>query len=157
MCAEDCAKRYNISREDQDKFAVESYRRASEAYKVSKVHKTDLISKIGAFQNEIVPVQVPGRNKGEFTSVTEDEEYKKLKLDKIPTLKPAFDPKGLFSSKCILMVGTVTAANSSKLNDGASALVLMSAAKAKQLGVKPIARILGFGDAEQVFSHPQIP
>lgn len=126
MCAEDCAKRYNISREEQDKFAIESYRRASEAYKV------------GAFQNEIVPVQVPGRTKGEFTSVTEDEEYKKLKLDKIPTLKPAFDPKG-----------TVTAANASKLNDGASALVLMSAAKAKQLGVKPIARILGFGDAEQ--------
>jgi len=126
LCAEDCAKKYNFSREDQDKFAVESYRRASEAYKN------------GSFNNELISVQVPGIRKGEFTTVTEDEEYKKLKLDKISTLRPAFDPKG-----------TVTAANSSKLNDGASALVLMSAAKAKQLGVKPIARILGFGDAEQ--------
>jgi len=125
-CAEDCAKKYSIGREEQDKFAIESYKRATEAYK------------LGVFKNELVPVQVPGAKKGEFTVVEEDEEYKKIKWDKISTLRPAFDKNG-----------TVTAANASKLNDGGSALVIMSAAKAKQLGVKPIARILGFADAEQ--------
>jgi len=125
-CAEDCAKKYGFTREDQDKFAIESYRRAAEGHKS------------GFFKNEIVPVQVPGGKKGEMTTVTDDEEYTKVNFDKLATLKPAFDPKG-----------TVTAANSSKLNDGASALILMSANKAKELGVKPIARVLGFGDAEQ--------
>lgn len=121
---ESCAKKFSFSREDQDKFAIESYKRAQEAWAK------------GAFKNEVVPVPVPGK-KGDVL-VTEDEEHKKVDFSKVSTLKPAFDKSG-----------TITAANASSLNDGASALVLMDGEKAKELGLKPLARIIGFGDAEQ--------
>jgi len=124
-CAEDCASRYKISRQEQDNYATESYKRAAEAYKA------------GFFKDEVTPVTIPQRQ-GAPLVVDEDEEYKNVKLDKIPSLKPAFKPDG-----------TVTAANASKLNDGGAAIVLMSAAKAKSLGLKPLARVLGFADAEQ--------
>ncbi|REJ80364.1 MAG: acetyl-CoA C-acyltransferase [Bacteroidetes bacterium] len=123
--AELCARECKISREEQDAYALESYRRSSEAY--SK----------GYFSNEIVPVSVPVRGKDPIV-VSEDEEYKNLRADKVPTLKPAFEKEG-----------TVTAANASKLNDGAAAIVLMSKEKAESLGIKPLARILSFSDAQQ--------
>ncbi|KAA9346329.1 acetyl-CoA C-acyltransferase [Larkinella humicola] len=122
--ADQTAIKYNISRETQDAFAIQSYQRAAEA------------TKNGSFGAEIIPVDVP-TNKGNLT-VSEDEEYKNVFFDKIPKLKPAFSPDG-----------TVTAANASTINDGASALVLMSLKKAEELGLKPIARILGYADAEQ--------
>ncbi|CEH19310.1 acetyl-c-acetyltransferase [Ceraceosorus bombacis] len=121
-CAENTAKKQNISREDQDAYAIESYRRAAEAWKS------------GAFKDEIVPVVIADK-KGDVT-VSEDEEYKNVKLDKIPTLRPVFDKNG-----------TVTAANASTLNDGASAVVLASKAEADKLGAKPIAKIIAFADA----------
>jgi len=124
MCAEDCAKKFSITREEQDKYAIESYKRAAEAWKT------------GAFKEEVIPIKVPGK-KGD-TIVEEDEGFRKVDFDRIPALKPAFDKNG-----------TVTAANASTLNDGATALVIMSAAKAKELGLKPLAKIVGFGDAEQ--------
>lgn len=123
-CAEDCATKFKFTREDQDKYAIQSYTRAAEA------------TKKGAFKEEIVPISILSK-KGEIL-VTEDEEFKKAQFDKIPSLKPAFKKDG-----------TVTAANASSLNDGASALVLTSRAKAKELGLKPLAIIRGFGDAEQ--------
>jgi acetyl-CoA C-acetyltransferase len=123
--AELCAKECNITREDQDAYALESYRRSSEAYAK------------GIFKEEIVPVTVPQRGKDPIV-ITDDEEYKNVKADKIPTLKPAFQKDG-----------TVTAANASKLNDGAAALVLMSKEKADALGIKPLAKIRGFADAQQ--------
>ncbi|MCX6292511.1 MAG: acetyl-CoA C-acyltransferase [Bacteroidetes bacterium] len=123
--AELCATECKISREDQDAFAIESYKRSAEAY--SK----------GLFKDEIIPVSVPQRGKDPVI-VTDDEEYKNVKFDKIPTLKPAFKKDG-----------TVTAANASKLNDGAAALVLMSKEKADKLGIKPIAKIRSFADAQQ--------
>jgi len=126
-CAEDCAKKYNISREDQDKFALESYNRAANAIKN------------GLFKNEIVPVQIPAAKKGDPpTEIIEDEEVKKLKADKVSSLKSAF-----------IKDGSVTAANASKLNDGAAALVIMSGAKATALNLKPLAKIISFADAEQ--------
>jgi acetyl-CoA C-acetyltransferase len=124
-CAELCAKEYNISREDQDNFAITSYTRAAEAWKAGK------------FNDEIVPVAVPQR-KGDPIMVSEDEEYKNVFLDKIPGLRPAFDA-----------AGTITAANASTLNDGASALILASKEAVEKYGLKPIAKILGYGDAEQ--------
>jgi acetyl-CoA C-acetyltransferase len=123
--ADATAKKYDISRQQQDEFAVRSYELAAEH------------TKNGAFKNEIVGVSVP-QGKGEPLLLTEDEEYKKVFFDKIPTLKPAFTPDG-----------TVTAANASKINDGATALVLMSKEKAEALGMKPIAKILSFADAQQ--------
>jgi len=123
--AELCAAECKISREDQDAYAIESYKRSADAY--SK----------GLFKEEIVPVSVPQRGKDPLV-ITDDEEYKNIKADKIPTLKPSFQKDG-----------TVTAANASKLNDGASALVLMSKEKAEALGVKPLAKIRGFADAQQ--------
>ncbi len=122
--ADRTATRYHISREDQDAYAVQSYRRAETA------------TADGSFGAEIVPVEVAGR-KGTVT-VGEDEEFKNVIYDKIPGLKPAFTKDG-----------TVTAANASTINDGASALVVMSRRKADELGLKPIARILGYADAEQ--------
>ena len=119
-----CAKKFNFTREQQDAFAIESYRRAGEAYQN------------GWFADELIEVEIPGR--GESTFVKEDEEYKKLRADKVATLKPAFGKEG-----------TVTAVNASKINDGAAAVVLMSGEKVKELGLKPIAKILGYGDAEQ--------
>ncbi len=123
--AELCAKELNISREAQDAFAIESYRRAAAAYGK------------GSFRNEIVPVEIPQRGKDALV-VSDDEEYKKVNFEKLASLKPVFQKDG-----------TVTAANASKLNDGASAVLLMSKEKAKELGVKPIAKILSFADAEQ--------
>ena len=123
VCADKCATEYNITREDQDNFAIESYRRAAEAWENGK------------FDNEIVPVEVPQR-RGEPIIVDRDEEFTNVKLDKIPALRAVFTKEG-----------TVTAANASTLNDGASALVLMSKEKAEELGVKPIAKIVGYGDA----------
>jgi acetyl-CoA C-acetyltransferase len=123
--AELCATECKISREEQDAYAIESYKRSAEAY--SK----------GVFKDEIIPVSVPQRGKDPIL-VSEDEEYKNVRIEKIPTLKPAFQKEG-----------TVTAANASKLNDGAAAVVLMSKEKADQLGIKPIAKIRGFADAQQ--------
>lgn len=124
-CAELCAKEYEITREDQDNFAITSYTRAADAWKS------------GRFNNEIVPVAVPQR-KGEPIMVSEDEEYKNVFLDKIPGLKPAFDKEG-----------TITAANASTLNDGASALVLSSKEAVEKYGLKPIAKIVSYADAAQ--------
>lgn len=119
-----CAQKFNFTREEQDAYAVESYKRAADAYKN------------GWFADELFEVEVKG--KGDSTFVKEDEEYKKLKPEKVASLKPAFGKDG-----------TVTAVNASKINDGSAALVLMSREKADALGLKPIARILGYGDAEQ--------
>jgi acetyl-CoA C-acetyltransferase len=124
-CAELCAKEYEITREDQDNFAITSYTRAAEAWKAGK------------FNNEIVPVAVPQR-KGDPIMISEDEEYKNVFLDKIPGLKPAFDKEG-----------TITAANASTLNDGASALVLASKEAVEKYGLKPIAKIISYADAAQ--------
>lgn len=122
--ADATATKYNISRQAQDAYAIQSYRRAEAA------------TQTGQFKAEIVSVDVPGR-KG-IVTVQEDEEFKSVIYEKIPTLKPAFTKDG-----------TVTAANSSSINDGASALVMMSRRKADELGLKPLARILGYADAEQ--------
>ncbi|HRP52194.1 MAG TPA: acetyl-CoA C-acyltransferase [Fluviicola sp.] len=124
-CAEICAKEHNITREDQDNFAITSYKRASAAWQTGK------------FNDEIVPVSVPQR-KGEPIIVSEDEEYKNVFLDKIPSLKPAFDKEG-----------TITAANASTLNDGASALILASKEADEKHGLKPIAKIVSYADAAQ--------
>lgn len=123
VCADATAEKYNISREEQDRFAIRSYQLAAQS------------TESGAFKDEIVGVSVPQR-KGDPLMITEDEEYKKVKFEKIPALRPAFT-KG----------GTVTAANASTINDGASALILASADKVKELGLKPIAKIRSFADA----------
>jgi acetyl-CoA C-acetyltransferase len=123
--AELCATECNISREAQDNFAIESYKRAQSAQTAGK------------FAGEIVAVEVKDR-KGEITWVDTDDEPTAVKFDKIPSLKPVFKKDG-----------TVTAANASTLNDGAAALVLMSANKAKELGLTPLAKILGYADAQQ--------
>ena len=118
------AKKYQISREEQDAFAVRSYKSAEKA------------TRSGFFLDEIIPVEVP-QPKGNTIIVNEDEEYKNVKFDKIPSLKPAFTKDG-----------TVTAANASTINDGAAALVLASEQKVKELGLHPIAKIISFADAE---------
>ena len=118
MAAELCASEYNITREEQDEYAIMSYNRALEAMKS------------GFFKSEIVPVPVKDR-KGNVTLVDEDEEPKRVKFDKIPKLRPAFKPDG-----------TVTAANASSINDGASAVVLMSLEKAEELGIQPMAEFV---------------
>ena len=123
--ADMCAKECNISREDQDAFAIESYKRSSAAWAAGK------------FNDEIVPVEIVGR-KGDVTLFSEDEEYKSVNFDKIAALRPAFTKEG-----------TVTAANASTMNDGAAALVLMSKEKMEALGLTPIAKIRGYADAEQ--------
>lgn len=121
LCAKDC----HITREEQDAFAISSYKRSSEAWKN------------GYFKNEVVPVEIPQR-KGNPIIFAEDEEYKAVNFDKIPSLSPVFQKDG-----------TITAANASTLNDGASAVVLMSKEKADKLGIKPLAKIIGYGDAAQ--------
>ena len=123
--AELCAKECNISREAQDEFAVESYKRSQAAWDAGK------------YDAEIVPVSIPQRN-AEPKIMSKDEEPWNVKFDKIPSLKPVF-----------LKDGTVTAANASTMNDGASALVLMSKEKADAMGIKPLAKILSYADAEQ--------
>ena len=123
VSADACAAKYEISREDQDTFAIGSYTKSAAAWDAGK------------FDNEIVPVEVPQR-KGDPILVTKDEEYTNVKLDKIPSLSAVFT-KG----------GTVTAANASTINDGAAALVLMSEEKANELGLKPLAYITSYADA----------
>ena len=125
VCADQCADEHHISRKDQDDFAIESYQRAAKAWIA------------GNFNEEIVPVAVPQR-RGEDIIVSEDEEYKNVKLEKIPQLRAVFNKEG-----------TVTAANASTLNDGASALVLMSKEKAEELHIKPIAKVVSYADAAQ--------
>lgn len=120
-----CAKEHNISRERQDEFAVNSYKRSANAWQNEK------------FKDEIAPVEIPQRN-GSILTIDRDEEYTNVNLEKIPTLKAVFTKDG-----------TVTAANASTLNDGAAALVLMSAEKATALGLKPLARIISYADAAQ--------
>jgi acetyl-CoA C-acetyltransferase len=123
--AELCAVECNVSREDQDTFAIESYKRSQNAQSEGK------------FKDEITPVELKDK-KGDITLFADDEEPKAVKFDKIPTLKPVFKKDG-----------TVTAANASTLNDGAAALVLMSREKANELGIKPLAKIVSYADAQQ--------
>lgn len=125
VCADATAEKYQISREEQDRYAVRSYQLAKET------------TEKGWFQDEIVGVEVPQR-KGDPITLTEDEEYKRVNFEKIPGLRPAFN-----------RTGTVTAANASTINDGAAALVLASAEKVKALGLKPVAKIVAYADAAQ--------
>ncbi|HOZ89931.1 MAG TPA: acetyl-CoA C-acyltransferase [Bacteroidia bacterium] len=120
-----CARECNFSRQDQDTYAIQSYKRSADAWAAGK------------FKDEIVPVEIPQR-KGDPILFAEDEEFKNVHFDKIPGLKPAFSKEG-----------TVTAANASTMNDGAAALVLMSKEKAESLGLKPLGRIRSYADAEQ--------
>lgn len=123
--AELCAVECNVSREEQDAYAIESYNRALKSQSEGK------------FTDEITPVEIKDK-KGNVTNVTDDEDPKAVKFDKIPTLKPVFKKDG-----------TVTAANASALNDGAAALVLMSKQKADELGIKPLARVVAYADTQQ--------
>jgi len=123
--AEICADGCNIPRDAQDDYAVQSYERAAEAYMN------------GSFKDELIPVEVPQR-KGDPVVVDEDEEYKNMKMDKLKKLKPVFQKEG-----------TVTAANSSKINDGAAAVTLMSKEKADELGIQPLAKVRSYADASQ--------
>jgi len=125
LAAELCATEHNLSREAQDTYAIETYTRAQKA------------TNDGIFAKEIAPVEVSGGRGKPAIQVTQDEEAKNLNADKLKTVRPVFKPKD----------GSVTAANAAPLNDGAAALVLMSEAKVKELGVTPIAKILGWGDA----------
>ncbi|KFF01582.1 acetyl-CoA C-acyltransferase [Chryseobacterium luteum] len=126
VCAEKCAVDYGITREDQDNFAIESYKRAAKAWSEGK------------FAEEVVPVEIPQR-KGDPVIFAEDEEYKAVNFDRIATLPTVFKKEE----------GTVTAANASTLNDGASALILVSKEKMEELGLKPLARIVSYADAAQ--------
>ncbi|SFH90236.1 acetyl-CoA C-acyltransferase [Halpernia frigidisoli] len=123
-CAEMCAEKYNFSREDQDKFAIESYTRAAKAYEN------------GNFKDEIVSVEIPQR-KGDPIIFSEDEEFKKVNFEKMTSLATVFQKEN----------GTITAANASPINDGASALVLMSKEKMEALNLKPLAKIISYADA----------
>jgi len=123
VCADACATKYEFSREDQDAYAIQSYKRSSKAWENGK------------FDNEVIAVAVPQR-RGEPKMVTKDEEYSNVFIDKIPNLRPAFSKEG-----------TVTAANASTINDGASALVLMSKEKAIELNLTPLATIKSYADA----------
>ena len=125
VCADACAVEYNFSREDQDAFAIQSYERSAKAWSN------------GNFEEEVVPVEVPQR-RGDAIIIKQDEEFKNVKMEKIPSLRPAFTKDG-----------TVTAANASTINDGSAALVLMSADKAKELNLRPIAKIKSYADAAQ--------
>ena len=125
VCADNTAKEMNISRADQDAYAINSYKRSAAAWAAGK------------FKDEIVGVELVDK-KGNKTLFSEDEEYKAVNFDKIPGLKPVFTKDG-----------TVTAANASTINDGAAAVILMSKEKAKELGLSPIAKIVGFADAAQ--------
>lgn len=126
VCAEKCAVDYSISREDQDNFAVESYKRSAKAWSEGK------------FAEEVISVEIPQR-KGDPIVFSEDEEYKAVNFDRLPTLPTVFKKEN----------GTVTAANASTLNDGASALILVSKEKMEELGLKPLAKIVSYADAAQ--------
>ena len=123
VCADACATEYEFTREDQDAFAIQSYERSAAAWKA------------GNYADEVVPVEIPQR-RGEPIIFAEDEEYKNVKMEKIPNLRPAFTKDG-----------TVTAANASTINDGGAALVLMSKQKADELGLAPLAKITSYADA----------
>jgi acetyl-CoA C-acetyltransferase len=123
VCADECATKYEFSRENQDAFAIQSYNRSAKAWSEGK------------FDDEIVPVSIPQR-RGEPIIFAEDEEFKNVKMEKIPALRAAFTKDG-----------TVTAANASTINDGGAALVLMSAEKAKELNLNPLAKIVSYADA----------
>ena len=125
VCADMCAKEYGFSREDQDNFAIDSYKKSAAAWEAGK------------FNDEIVPVEVPQR-RGDAVIVNKDEEYANVRMDKIPALRPAFQKEG-----------TVTAANASTLNDGASALVLASGEAVKKYGLTPLAKVTSYADAAQ--------
>ncbi|MCX8492014.1 MAG: acetyl-CoA C-acyltransferase [Cyclobacteriaceae bacterium] len=125
VCADNTAKEMKITRQEQDAYAINSYKRSAAAWAAGK------------FKDEIIPVEIIGK-KGDVTLFAEDEEYKNVNFDKIPSLKPVFTKEG-----------TVTAANASTINDGAAAVILMSKEKAKELGITPIAKIKGFADAAQ--------
>jgi acetyl-CoA C-acetyltransferase len=124
-CGDLCALEYNFTREDQDNYAISSYQKSKMAWEENR------------FKDEVVPVEIPQR-KGPPKIMSEDEEYKNVDFDKVPKLKPVFSADG-----------TVTAANASTLNDGAAALVLMSAEKAMSLNLKPLAKIVSYADAAQ--------
>lgn len=126
VCAEKCATDYHFTREDQDNFAIESYKRSAKAWSEGK------------FAEEVIPVSIPQR-KGDPIIFSEDEEYKAVNFDRLPTLPTVFKKEE----------GTVTAANASTLNDGASALILVSKEKMEELGLKPLARIVSYADAAQ--------
>ena len=126
VCAEKCAAEHGFSREEQDQFATESYKRSAKAWQEGK------------FADEIVPVSIPQR-KGEPVIFSEDEEYKAVNFERMATLPTVFQKEN----------GTVTAANASTLNDGASALILMSGEKMRELGLKPLAKIIAYADAAQ--------
>ena len=123
VCADACATEYTFSREDQDAYAIQSYERSAKAWSEGK------------YSDEVIPVSVPQR-RGEPIIISEDEEYKNVRMDKIPALRPAFSKDG-----------TVTAANASTINDGAGAMILMSAERAQELGYTPLASIKGYADA----------
>ena len=125
VSADLCANKYNISREEQDAFAIQSYKKSSEAWNSGK------------FNNEVIPVSVPQR-KGDPIIISKDEEFSNVNLDKIPSLNPAFTKDG-----------SVTAANASTINDGAAALILMSEEKALSLNLKPLAYVRSYADAAQ--------
>lgn len=124
-CADNTAKEKSISREEQDSYAINSYKRSAQS------------TEKGYFKEEIIPVEIPQR-KGDPKILTEDEEFRNVMFEKIPHLKPVFNKDG-----------SVTAANASTINDGASSLVLVSESKMKELGLKPLAKIIGFADAAQ--------
>ena len=123
VCAELCASEHQISREEQDAFALESYRRSAAAWEAGK------------YKSEVVPVHVPQR-RGDDLIIDTDEDFSKVRHDKVPSLRPVFKKDG-----------TITAANASNINDGACALVIMSAAKAAEMQLKPLAKITGYADA----------
>jgi acetyl-CoA C-acetyltransferase len=125
LCAETCASEMNFSREEQDLFAINSYKKSAKSWKENK------------FSDEIVSVEIPQR-KGDNIIVNEDEEFKKVNIEKIPNLRPVFSKEG-----------TITAANASTINDGASALILMSLEKAEELKLRAIAKIISYADAAQ--------
>ena len=125
VCADLCASEYKLSREEQDEFSIQSYKRSAKAWEDGK------------FNDEIVPVEIPQR-RGDAIVFSEDEEYKNVRMDKIPNLRPVFTKEG-----------TVTAANASTINDGAGAMVLMSEEKAKELGLEVLATIKSYADAAQ--------
>ena len=125
VCADLCAAEYNFTREEQDDFSIQSYNRSAKAWAEGK------------FADEVVPVEIPQR-RGEPILFSEDEEYKNVKIEKIPSLRPVFTKDG-----------TVTAANASSINDGAGAVILMSEEKAKELGLEPMAKIKSYADAAQ--------
>lgn len=133
VCAEKTNEKYSITRQQQDDFAISSYKRTAEAWKR------------GFFKNEVAPYVIEDKKKGTTTTIEEDEEYKKVKFDRIPTLKPAFLP-----------TGSITAANASKINDAGCAIVVTSEDHARATGQTPLARIVGFADAETEPTHFEV-